>query len=356
MAENVTYLIGAGASAGKREKTEDGKVRIMEGLPCVAEIPARLEELAKYFENIKIPAQSILLFGFFLNLKELEDTRVELVRDLRELQKQSANHATIDTYARKLLLTGQREEFKRLEKLLSFYFIIEQVILPPDSRYDTFFANILKDNCEIPDQINVISWNYDSQFEIAYKLYNDNALLTSDKQSENFTKIAKIIKINGSATFQNMPSDMPTDLPTFRQDLFSKLENIVDEEKDYYMMERLLELYSKTVGSNGDLNETFLSFAFDRRIFPTKEIFERVNAIMEETKALVIIGYTFPFFNREIDRKILQAMKPDTNIYIQDLAPEKIKQNLQSVLTSSQRSCPIIPLKYTDQFALPPEL
>ncbi len=101
---------------------------------------------------------------------------------------------------------------------------------------------------------------------------------------------------------------------------------------------------------------TLLSFAFDKYAYPTEQIFERIKKIMADTKALVIIGYTFPYFNREIDRQILQAIQPDTNIYIQDLNPEKKRQNLQAVLTVEQRRCPITLLSSTDQFYLPPEL
>lgn len=348
MKNNVTYLIGAGASAGKR-----GEGKIIEGLPCVADIPQRLEYLCSYFRNIEIGTEITTLPESFWDWKELKESRDNLVNDLHELYIQSKQHATIDTYARKLLLTGQRNEFIRLEKLLSLYFIIEQTILPPDSRYDAFFANILADNGEMPEQINVISWNYDSQFEIAYAEYYDSSLYIASKQQMTFTNNAKIIKINGTASFERIKET----LPMFRKNILSKLNSLDERDKDLYIAIKLLELYVKTVSKHAPENKTFLSFAFDKDNYPTEKVLERINKIMADTKALVIIGYTFPFFNRQVDRHILQSINSEAHIYIQDKDPERIKQNIEAVLTTNQKEKNhIVLLKNTEQFYLPPEL
>lgn len=85
-------------------------------------------------------------------------------------------------------------------------------------------------------------------------------------------------------------------------------------------------------------------------------MFDKIDKVMFDTNVLVIIGYTFPFFNREIDRRILSKLKPYAKIYIQDLNPQYVKQNLQAVLTDAQRNMHITELERTDQFYLPPEL
>lgn len=66
MEYNVTYLIGAGASAGKRKEGV-----ILEGLPCVADIPARLECLCNFLESIEIPIEKACLSDAFLGTDEL---------------------------------------------------------------------------------------------------------------------------------------------------------------------------------------------------------------------------------------------------------------------------------------------
>ena len=105
----------------------------------------------------------------------------------------------------------------------------------------------------------------------------------------------------------------------------------------------------------GKKDNTHLSFAFDSSQ-PSEKILSRVDKIISQTDALVIIGYTFPFFNREIDRKILQRLKPNAKIYIQDLNPKSVRQSLEAVLTDEQRQVQIKEIERTEQFYLPPEL
>ena len=104
----------------------------------------------------------------------------------------------------------------------------------------------------------------------------------------------------------------------------------------------------------GRKDNTDLSFAFDYN-YPSDEILQSIDYIIGTTDVLVIIGYTFPFFNREIDRKILQHLKPNAKIYIQDIYPERIKQSLKAVSLDIKEEN-IVLLSDVDQFYLPPEL
>ena len=104
----------------------------------------------------------------------------------------------------------------------------------------------------------------------------------------------------------------------------------------------------------GKKDNTHLSFAFDSSE-PSEKIFNRVDKIISQTDALVIIGYTFPFFNREIDRQILKNLKPNAKIYIQDKYPKRIIQNFKAVKADIPEE-QIEPKDETDQFFLPPEL
>ena len=104
----------------------------------------------------------------------------------------------------------------------------------------------------------------------------------------------------------------------------------------------------------GKTDNTHLSFAFDD-IASSVNLTNCVDNIIKRTDVLVIIGYTFPFFNRQTDRQILQCIKPNTKIYIQDLNPERIKQSLMAVLPDFPEE-QIFLRKDVDQFFLPPEL
>ena len=349
---NVTYLIGAGASAGKRD--EHGN--IYEGLPCVNEISNCLWDIYSLIDRTTIPNdlewtdQQIGL----ASIDDWEEARKNLSQRLHRLHVFCELNATIDTYAKKLVLKKRQDKFKELEQLLALFFIYLQLQKNPDTRYDTFLANILEPNLHFPQNIRVISWNYDSQFEIAYSEYDEQGKLLVGSRNAKFDTDYEIIKINGTATFDNQ-----TSIAKLRKDIWQKMWAIKDEPNRSQQLQReqtwLLEfIYLYQLYVVGKKDNTHLSFAFDSRK-KKKKILNRIDKIISQTDALVIIGYTFPFFNREIDRKMLQNLKPDAKIYIQDKYPNRIKQNFKAVKADIPEE-QIEPKEETDQFFLPPEL
>ena len=333
---NVTYLIGAGASAGKRIKTNG---QIIEGLPCVKEIPKRLSTLSSQFNSVKS------------NFSGARRSDVEnLDTTISKLFEASSRHSTIDTYAKKLFLRNEQNEFMNLEKNLAFYFVIEQILLKPDSRYDTFLANILTNKLEIPDNNNIISWNYDNQFEISYQEYTkEKTLPIASKKLWNKDVRPKILKVNGTAAFEGM-----NNIPSLREKYPSLSSSFGrgSDEIDHKRMAYILDLFMKI--QKGEVGMTQLSFAFDE--FNNDSLYQVADEIVEKTDVLVVIGYTFPFFNREIDRRLLNRIdNNNSKIYIQDIYPERIKQSIKAVLPYFQEAN-IALLNDVDQFFLPPEL
>lgn len=218
----IIYLLGAGASRGKRtfdnqkpsdsnkKTTDDNKNTITntieEGLPTVLEIPSRLDYIIYKIKNIQLSEKEKSLplplnnFPFM----GLSDAMQSLVEDFQWLKKQNAAHATIDTFAKKLYLKKDENNFIKLKHLLSIYFILEQFINKPDNRYDTFLANILTSELKIPQDITILTWNYDSQFEITFNEYTkieipkDISVCNPNDTGEDICSSPKIFKLNGS--------------------------------------------------------------------------------------------------------------------------------------------------------------
>ena len=337
---NVTYLIGAGASAGKRGKDLLGgnpkDNRIIEGLPCVSEISTCLRGLIDNIKKASVPGQ-------------LSMWREDLLENLENLLSMSSKHATIDTYAKKLKLKQDNTQFYQVEMLLAYFFLVEQLIHKPDSRYDTFFASILNDNLEIPSHINILSWNYDSQFEIAYREYDVNKKLPIvSKSTPDIQATPKIFKVNGTASFENL-----SDIASLREEM-PKLEDDLRGGKrlSNQGVTYIVDMYKK-INKLPSIRKTRLSFAFDDTY--DDEMLDKIDSIVSNTDALVIIGYTFPFFNRGIDRRMLQNLSSYTKVYIQDLFPERIKQSLKAVLPNLMDG-QIFPQNDVSEFFLPPEL
>ena len=87
------------------------------------------------------------------------------------------------------------------------------------------------------------------------------------------------------------------------------------------------------------------------------DIKEQIKPFVNDAEVIIIIGYTYPFFNREIDRWIVQEMPNLKKIYIQDPHAENIQTNLLSVIQEKEKLIENSKLiTTTDSFFIPPEL
>lgn len=60
------------------------------------------------------------------------------------------------------------------------------------------------------------------------------------------------------------------------------------------------------------------------------KILEKCKTILKNTDVLIIIGYSFPAFNRKIDSELLKSLKQDAKIYYQDpFASKSVINNIQ---------------------------
>lgn len=332
----IVYLLGAGASRGIRRtddvnyKHSSNESNIIEGLPLVNEIPERLNYWVNYLNNYEPNTDNLrnIIFPQGATGGTGYEKAIELLtKDLTWLKEESSRHATIDTFAKKLYLTNKKDSFYKVELLLTIFFLLEQFHNKPDGRYDTFLASILTKELEIPEDISILTWNYDCQFEMAYREYVTtdvdynyiyNKLSVYDAKTDrptsdifhtpsrfihpddqatlhnvNATNPHKIIKLNGTANFTD----------TFAITDFLK----VDEED--VKLQRLLNKYIQYNHSNKQDDYTRLSFAWDNQWYINSLIENQLEKIIGDAEILVVIGYTFPFFNRETDRRIFEIMQ-----------------------------------------------
>lgn len=346
--------MGAGASYGRKDTrevldkgTEKERLIIHDGLPVVAEIAPNLLAFKKAVEDAPIDENSLYIF---MNLYQtegcnIERTRLELVRDIDDLYTATKEHATIDTYAKKLFLTRRYTDFKRLKNVLCVFLVWAQLQGKADQRYDTFLANILQMNLYFPKEISVISWNYDSQFEIAYSYYSPNGKLpvfeknAEDKypMSNNF---GRIFKVNGSANIGDF-----------------NIVNAIIKEANVHPIIQLIEYYGHLFADTSAMGFQFrshLSFAWEASN-RQNNLLDAIKQTTTDTESVVVIGYSFPFFNREIDRTIFAGMPNLKTVYIQDPNPEAVEPSLKAVLPEGS-NVKVEYQKDCTQFYLPREL
>ncbi len=306
----ITYLLGAGASAF--------------AVPTIKYFHLLLE---KFRLEVNTKLQKVKLSEVE---KQKVDEKLKLIDDI-------TSFATVDTWARKLFLSKD-PKYKQVKELISLFLIyvqfgctdsIGQIIndqkrmnqagllylsdiektqielmfqRPLDPRYDLFIGSILKhdkdgDFLRFPDNINIISWNYDSQFESSLKSFSNSEILRENKIKMEVTKL------NGSANFTMV------DIDDRFEDAFYFYNNI---SKNRNFFPRLICILAEQYEYKSEF-ENKLKFAWEME----NEVVQNAWSKISETDILVIIGYTFPSFNQEIERKIFQMGNKIQKIYYQ---------------------------------------
>lgn len=357
--KKLTYIIGAGASA--------------EALPVVSNFNERLE-----------------MFIFLLK----EYVEQDIYYELFTLMNNIKNHSTVDTYAKKLYLQDKslgQPEYRRMINLISSYFIFEQLkkganIAQPsnkkikeffdelktdtdihlsyvndlDIRYDAFFAAILKhdnkDKIIVPPEINVISWNYDSQFEKAYMNY------TGCKYDETLEHL-NVIGAYGR-DFHNVPKSTFVKLNGMAGFVTDKLK--CGELFDY-SINRLddisMTILAETVSNKHANYETSIRYAWIKNSESENAILA-ANTILKNSDIIVVIGYSFPYFNREVDRAIFENVNVEgkyefkvsgktAKIYIQ--SPPSSNDQIADAFRSIIPNAVTHPYTSVNQFLIPNE-
>lgn len=313
--KTITFLLGAGASC--------------QSLPITHEIPERLMK----FKNIVLKEENKLPNQPFdnIDLKEMQDElQLMFIDDLEWLITESSSHASIDTLAKKLYLKEDYDSLNKLKHVFAAFLTVEQFTNGFDSRYDTFLASILKNDIYgFPDNIRIVSWNYDFQLALAFDQYSNRGVPSNLK---SLRTISKHDDISGNNYEKNTFSNVKLNgvcwmLKNGGFDKYFYYRN-KDSFEEYNLVKNAIRNYSASMKLPGIYSG--ISFAWEDDIGKSS-IVDKANQVVEETDVLVVIGYSFPFFNRMIDRQVIGSMNKLTKVYFQDISPENIKQSFKSI-------------------------
>lgn len=242
---------------------------------------------------------------------------------------EAKSHYLIDTLAKKLFLTNKHTELSRLKAAMSAFFMIEQAATRAEPRYDSFFAAILEKPGTpptIPDHIWLLTWNYDRQLERAYHQYCPDARLVQ----ENITFCKRVVRLNGllgRAINKGTGDEYNLDLQLERNKVIGR---ILDE----YCQLRT--------------HEPAITFAFEK----SQALEYQLKPVSSKRCTLVVVGYSFPFFNRHFDRLVLNSILTVDKVFLQVL-PEhatevltgsshyEISLRYRSSMTKTNSMCPM---------------
>jgi hypothetical protein len=300
----LTYLFGAGASSAT--------------LPLAAKLGEDMGSLAR-------------MIGTDLMRRPERTLNDEMTKSMYWLSHTALNHNTIDTIARKLWMRSDPEsmsQLRRLKATLAAYLWYKQIVNPSDRRYDTFFATILQkvsgQGPSLPPAVRILTWNYDLLIERSFYEY----CLDYRHTTELLASRKGVIHLNGYAGVEarKVRKIVPNDYSKFE---FALFEGTEDKFAD------VLQLYSRCMSANPlDRLETKIAFAWENSAI----ISEACN-VAAGTTILVVVGYSFPYFNREADKALLRAIVPTCEaIYLQTSIDRGPRERMKSILSQLQSS------------------
>ena len=357
----TTYLLGAGASANAIPPVKQMNLRIWE-------LFYLLQEFSKNNNlNIEKKYDAIAFENFDLFLNKIEKSITEIT-----------NHYSIDTYAKKLYLTNS-PDYIFIKHLINLYILYEQISIEEiqeqlninyadavnnlnikiglekskelekfrhsnlDERYDILFASIYDRSLNLPKNLKILTYNYDNQLEIASSYYKDYKSIYShffSLQTEENAEI-NIVKLNGFATFERVKE-------------IGQLEKKPNTDNGF-QKERLINQISKLyrVFNDQRTNPSNVTFAWDESSYSLEAKQKALEFILKSIN-IVIIGYSFPEFNRKIDEILFSKLPMNAKIYLQteETSYSILKDRLiQRANKINQQN--IIKVNYIDQFFIP---
>jgi len=303
----ITYLLGAGAS--------------WFSCPILKEQGEKMIELAKsYFKNPDLIFDKIP--------SDLTENQ-SLIWDIGYFGEKSLKFGTIDTYAKKLNLNNSHSELTRLKLAVSVFFTIWQltddktfkrrndtVLDEIDRRYISLMASIIQTKSQnsnkIKENIRFVTWNYDLQLEFAFKSFCHDTLtwenISQDLKfriNDNKTSSLEICHLNGYHGFYKTSN---------------KEHHILDRSNSRNINDIIDDIsFVAESQSRGTLDITnHINYAWEENDLAIASR-EEAKRIFSATDILIIIGYSFPNFNKGIDKALFKQLKGrKTKVYFQD--------------------------------------
>lgn len=250
----------------------------------------------------------------------------------------------------------------------------------PDKRYDSFIATIAEkkeDRLNLKN-VKILSWNYDVQIELSLKRYSTKKIMELKEDFQIFPNqnsynldsgdlinenMFGVIKLNGNAIWESTIYSGEK----YKTTLFDK----TFEKYPEFLADLISEYDSLFPNNELKLDDSlkYFNFAWETdNNFPDKypgylKNHTEAEKIASGTQILVVIGYSFPVFNREIDNKLFNSMTKLKKIYIQDKTPERIQSTMKNAFRifqppfHQQNPEKVFQLEYNiNQFVIPYEL
>jgi hypothetical protein len=324
---NVTYLLGAGASYGA--------VAVNRNISKRLDLYIQNGPLENYNQN-RLNADLVIN----QNIDKLITARehvsedyseflIPFFEDLKWLYNKTKHRKSVDEFAKVLYHNEQTRDLKKFKYLLSAFITMEQIINPPDNRYSSFLSKVKSEPHY--NNISVLTWNYDFQFELANREFSgeDNLYyssrdlgLVSKNIVKNYSKGFSLVKLNGTAGLNARG---------YRN---GYITDEVSDKSIYTLFDDILKGYYDALKDDKCKLEPTLSFAWEEDSNEPNSLVEFARKKLESSDHIVVIGYSFPEFNAKIDQRLFGGIDyTRKNLIVQDPSANLVIDRLGEITT-----------------------
>ena len=337
MAEKILYMLGAGASAN--------------GLPLAKNIYYDNGEIRKLGLVEEIKTFDVKSWFLDYNLDSNLSKLVETIKTrLVSIAENAEKFGDVDTYAKYLHIMNTRgDDFQKVKQGLSEYFALKQILLNErDIRYLPWLVSIMEKKI-FPENLKILNWNYDFQVELAFSEFGFSEDV--DHSGNGFSHSGFLLNYypNLDPTFQDYHMLSLIHLNGVAG--FIKQNGLytasIFQSKYFNEKNRALAFFGE------HNNNPQINFAWEKGEYHSP-LMKHVVKMIQDTTILVVIGYSFPFFNREIDKQIFEHLKLGQTlkkIYYQD--PVLTGEQLVSQFNIDKKEIEIVHISQTNNFHIP---
>jgi hypothetical protein len=302
----ITYYFGAGASC--------------QSMPLVADFEKRFDYFLDYVKRLNLPGS-----GTFLEY-------------CTQFKRDVSSHLSFDTLFKKLYHKQDNGTIQLYKSLILAYFIYEQLLqVPeetdpdkrvagksrnPDPRYEALIAGLLKPlntSIEFYTRVNFITWNYDANLVEALRTfvapYVPLHKFILDKLADGqlvCTPQASITHLNGLINHPQVNKGFAVPNET--------LNHILDE---------LIHDFDRLSTYSSLISFSWEKLSYINGYLQMPDFVVKAKEAVQRSRNIVIVGYSFPLYNRPIDSFILNRNTlSGKDLYIQSPDAAQIKEIL----------------------------
>jgi hypothetical protein len=274
----------------------------------------------------------------FVGRLEKSQDKESFLKDCQEFIDSVYFHLSFDTFFKKLFHQRDKDRIDKYKTLLLIYFLFEHLAKPSrafdrkkfnnDPRYEALIAGLLKplEVIEFYTRVNFITWNYDLNLLNSLKnfLFPGSHLNDCIKRYKialnhvDFQGKLSVTHLNGMIEHPKLNDIQEVEVA----DMLHFLNTII---QDYFTHNSDIKKYSASISFCWEN----LSPEYHKNKFPS--FIEKAKKAILNSSNIIIAGYSFPLYNREVDTYLLNRETLDKKkVFIQDPNADELKEVLRN--------------------------